>query len=320
MKNYLISIVSVVILVGFGYLVQSQRTEIRSLKEQIAAYESGEGTIARAEIQDEAGAVRETVVEKAIVKEAASVEQSSEIADDASSQRMMRNMSEMMKNPAMNKMMVASQKGALEAMYEDLVDYLVLDEKEKKYFIDLLLTRQMARVEAGMKLMGGNLSAEDRKALQEQMKEAGKTTREEMEYFLNSEEDISEWKFYEKTMAERMAISGLEQALAQAEIPLSEGVDRKLIEVMQDEKENFEFSTDLNDEEKMDTSAERFSEDNLKKFKQDIEDLDSLIAERVVELMSTPQFEQFLKSQEQMRQMKLSQLQMAAQMFARKKE
>jgi|GEM_PF-3488870 len=320
MKNYLISIVSVVILVGFGYLVQSQRTEIRSLKEQIAAYESGEGTIARAEIQDEAGAVRETVVEKAIAKEAASVEQSSEIADDASSQRMMRNMSEMMKNPAMNKMMVASQKGALEAMYEDLVDYLVLDEKEKKYFIDLLLTRQMARVEAGMKLMGGNLSAEDRKALQEQMKEAGKTTREEMEYFLNSEEDISEWKFYEKTMAERMAISGLEQALAQAEIPLSEGVDRKLIEVMQDEKENFEFSTDLNDEEKMDTSAERFSEDNLKKFKQDIEDLDSLIAERVVELMSTPQFEQFLKSQEQMRQMKLSQLQMAAQMFARKKE
>ena len=322
MKKYPIGIVAVIVIAGFGYVIQSQRSEIRELREQLAAYQGAEVTVSAESPDTPASAIADTIEKPGpdtppIIEE---VPESLDKEADSSGRRVMRNISEMWENPTMNKVMVASQKATLGVLYEDLIDYLVLDEKEKKYFMDLLMARQMTRVESAMKLMGGDVTEDERKALRQLMKDSNEEMREEMEYFLNDEEDLTEWEFYEKTMAERMTVSGFEQALAQTETPLPDGVDRQLVKIMHEEKENFDFSTDLHDESKMDTSAERFSEENLQKFKGDIEDLDALIAERVIELMSTPQFEQFLKNQEQMRQMKLSQLQMAAQMFASEKK
>jgi len=319
MKNYIIGGIVVILIAGFGFVIQSQRSEIRTLQDQLAAFESS-GVVAQSEGVDGAqidGTAKAVVSE---VTESLEAEVSPAESSDEGSRRMMRGMSEMMKNPTMNKVMVASQKATLEVMYGELIETLDLKDAEKDYFMELLLSRQMVTVENAMKLMGGNVSDEERKEIQQRINEAGKEMREEMEYFLNNESDVAEWRFYEKTMGERMAISGFEQSLAQSEMTLPEGTGRKLVEAMHEEKSNFKFSTDLHDDKKMDMSSERFSEENIQKFKGDIEDLDTLIAERVMQLLSSAQFEQFVKSQEQMRQFKISQLQMAAQMFANQKK
>ena len=233
-----------------------------------------------------------------------------------SSRRINPGMTELMENPTFNKIMVASQRATLEVLYDDLADFLVLDEKEKKYFMDLLVARQMVRVEGAMKMMSGQLNQEERKAMQAEMKASNEQTGEEMEYFLNNEDDLEEWKFYEKTIGERMALSGYKQALAQSDMPLDAGVDRQLVEIMHAEKEKFSFSSDLHDQESTDMSPNRFSPDNIDAFEEDLKDLDTLIAERVLELLSSGQFEQFLASQEQMRNLQVSQLRMASQMFS----
>jgi 1-aminocyclopropane-1-carboxylate deaminase/D-cysteine desulfhydrase-like pyridoxal-dependent ACC family enzyme len=74
----------------------------------------------------------------------------------AGSRRMMENMAKMMENPTMNKVMEASQRGVLGALYSDLIDYLNLDEEEEKYFMDLLMHRQMKQIDLAMKMMRYN--------------------------------------------------------------------------------------------------------------------------------------------------------------------
>ncbi len=311
--------VGLIVALMFGVIV-FQRIEIVALKKQVTSIE-----LSSTEKIPERN--REEVVEESLSEVAANaIQESGEVVGESisrggdSGSRMMRNFSNMMENPGFNKMMVASQKATLEVMYEGLIDHLVLDEKEEKYFVDLLLSRQMKMVEHSMNLMSGNVTGEDRKTAQEEMKAYADEIKGEVEYFLNDDEDIAEWKFYEKTMEERMALTGVEQQLGQAGLPLEEGQNRQLIETMLAEKEAFEFSNDLHDNQSTDTSAERFSQENIEAWSKDIEELDTIIARSVEDILLPEQLDVFKRSQDQMRELKLSQMNMAAQMFSKKKE
>ena len=70
-------------------------------------------------------------------------------------QRMMKNIAKMMDNPTMNKVMEASQRGTVGVMYADMIEYLNLNDEETKYFMDLLMYRQMKQVDMAMSMMGG---------------------------------------------------------------------------------------------------------------------------------------------------------------------
>lgn len=134
MKKYLIGIAAVIVLAGFGNVIQSQRNEIRALQEQLAVYQGAEATV-RAETQDvSAESITDAVVKPVsnttpVIEE---VPESLEKEADSSGRRVMRNISEMWENPTMNKVMVASQKATLEVLYEDLIDYLVLSIRQLK--------------------------------------------------------------------------------------------------------------------------------------------------------------------------------------------
>ena len=114
---------------------------------------------------------------------------------------------------------------------------------------------------------------------------------------------------------ERMEVSGLEAHLKQSGMPLEEGVDRMLIEIMAEEKETFTFTSDLADDTNYDLSSKRFSDDNITRFEQDMEKLHTNIAQRVSEILSLEQFEAFMQNQKQMRELQISQIKMAANMF-----
>ena len=73
-----------------------------------------------------------------------------------------------------------------------------------------------------------------------------------------------------KTMSERMMLSQLDQDLSGSGAELSDETYRELLGIMHDERENFNFSSDLTDQENTDISPERFSRQNLQNFANDM--------------------------------------------------
>lgn len=230
-------------------------------------------------------------------------------------QRIMSSMANMRENPTINKMIEASQRGTIGALYSDMLEYLNLDAEETKYFMDLLMSRQMEQVDFGMKLMSGQLSEEDRKQMAEHLEVVNKDMLAQMETFLNNPNDYEEFQFYEKTIGERMALSQMDQKLADLEQPLSDDKYRELLNIMHSEKEDYTWSTDLHEQHNSDVSPERFSEENMQKHTDDIMQLNEAIIAQAARLLSPEQLEAFKTSLQATTDMQLAQFQMAGQLL-----
>ena len=119
-----------------------------------------------------------------------------------------KSIAKMMENQTMNKVMEASQRGTISALYSDMIEYLDLNEEETEYFMDLLVYRQMKQVDMAMKIMSGQLSDEEKEALMKGVEEVQGIVTDEMKKFLNNDEDFAEFEYFEKTMSERMMLPG----------------------------------------------------------------------------------------------------------------
>lgn len=230
-------------------------------------------------------------------------------------QRIMASIANMRENPTMNKMIEASQRGTMSALYDDLIEYLDLEPQETKYFMDLLMFRQMENVDFGMKLMSGQLSEEDRQQMADHLKKVSEEMKEEMKAFLNNPSDYEEFEYYEQTMNERMALSQLDQQLSSIEQPLSDDSYRNLLDMMHGERIGFDWSTDLHDEKKSDISPERFSKENMQKHTEDIGLLNKQIFNEAMKMLTPEQFEAFKTSLQATTDMQLAQFQMAGQLL-----
>jgi hypothetical protein len=236
-------------------------------------------------------------------------------ANESSGRRMMKSLAQMMENPTMNKVMEASQRGAIGALYSDLIEYLDLNAEETKYFMDLLMSRQMKQVDLSMKMMAGGMSEEEKQKMVEELKEARKTVKTEMKQFLNNKDDFAEFKFYEKTMSERMMLSQMDKDLAESDSELSDETYRELLGMMHDEKQNFEPTSDLHDEKNMDLSPERFSKENLQDYADDMDRLIESMIRNAESMLTSAQLEAFVEAIKATVEMQKAQLEMAAKMF-----
>ncbi len=90
--------------------------------------------------------------------------------------------------------------------------------------------------------------------------------------------------------------------------------------MMHEEKENFQFTSNLHDDKNMDLSAERFSTENLQHFADDIEKLNGIISQRAQDMLTPEQFTAFSESVQATTDMQQAQLEMAAQMFGGKEK
>ncbi len=230
-------------------------------------------------------------------------------------QRVMNSMAKMRDNPTMNKIIEASQRGTIGALYADMIEYLNLSPDETNHFMDLLMYRQMEQVDFGMKLMSGAMSDEEKQAAADHLGEIDDDMKEQMKAFLNSERDYEEFEFYEKTIGERMALSQMDQTLAAADQPLTDVEYRALLGMMQDEKTAFDWSTDLHDQESADISAERFSRENMRKHSEDVARLNESIFEKAMSLLTPEQFEAFKASIQATTDMQMAQFEMAGQLL-----
>jgi hypothetical protein len=310
----LLGIASIALLVAYI----GKNSEVHRLQKELAQLKNEPGIeTAAPDTAKPSGGMAAEGTDKGSAEQVTSLASSEPPAEttEASGRRMMENMAKMMENPTMNKVMEASQRGAITALYDDLIDYLNLNEEEKKYFMDLLMHRQMKQMDMAMKMMSGSLSDEEKQTLQQEIEDATNTVKEEMEKFLNNPEDFAEFEFYEKTIGERMMLSQMDQDLSGSGDALSDKTYRELLGMMHDEKENYDFTSDLNDNENMDMSAERFSQDNIRNYAQDIQQLNDNISAKARSILTPDQYEAFAKSLKTTTDMQLSQLEMAAQMF-----
>lgn len=318
MNSKLVSGILAVIALALGIYAYQQRNQIVDLREQVAALESDltEVKTSKSNRPTESVAKVDPVEPEPVAAakpELASVEAPEPPKVDG--KRVMRDLSTMLDNPQMNEMMQASQKATLEIMYKDLLDSYDFTPEERTHLMDLLMARQMFRVETSMKMMGGASNPEETKLLGDEMKEYDDTIKAEIKTFLNNETDMGEFEFYEKTIAERMSLSGFKSNMAKAGKPIEPQTERSLLEIMAEQKAAYNFGSDLHDEENYDMGPGRFSTENIDQFETDLSELHDIIAGEADALLDTEQLAALVEALESMRNMQLSQLRMAATMF-----
>jgi Spy/CpxP family protein refolding chaperone len=115
-----------------------------------------------------------------------------------------------------------------------------------------------------------------------------------------------------------MMLSGVDQKLAASGAALSDETYRELLDMMHQEKTNFEFTSDLNDSKNMDMSAQRFSKENLQNHFNDQQRLNAEIKAKAESILTPEQYAAFADSLNTAEQMQKVQLEMAAQMFGGK--
>lgn len=310
--------------VALGVVAFLQRQTIRDLRAQVETHRAA-AALAAAEPRTapaagvataDAGApaVARMAPDPAPAQEAAPAAATDRREPNAT-QRVMRDFARMLENPQMNEVMQASQRATLEVLYKDLLDAYQLSPDERKHLMDLLMSRQMFRVETSMKMMGGNNSAEEMHALGEEMKEYDKAVKAEIETFLNDPKDTAAFDYYEKTMQERMMLSGVKAEFAKAQTPLAEGIDRQLVDIMARQKAAHTFRSDLADENNYSLDATRFSQANISAFEQDLTELHGSIVGEARSILTADQLALFTRTLQQAREMQLSQIRMAAAMF-----
>jgi NADH dehydrogenase/NADH:ubiquinone oxidoreductase subunit G len=282
--------------------VSQLRKELSQARKRVAVIE---------EANPGSEAVAETVAGTAYQVAAAPIEMQGSALEAEThkekNRRVMRNMAKTIdENPTINKMVEASQRGAVGALYSDMLEYLDLNPEETKYFMNLLMYRQMANVDVHLKMMASDLAEEEKAALMKAVKLANKSMLEEMESFLNNPEDFDEFTFYEDTIGERMMLSQMDQKLGDA--ALSEEVYREVLEIMHDERKNYNWSTDLHDNENRDLSPERFSEENIQHHITDLNTLGEQMDRRMQRILAPEQLTAWRESGEAMKSMVAGQL------------
>ena len=318
MKKYFLTLIFAAATAVLAFLLQQSNAQLRELQKQLSDVPPSMN-MPKAETDSQpqsASPPPQPEIISAITEEPTPPEPQPEDIEKAERRRVMGNMAKMMmENPTMNKVMEASQRGALSALYVDMIDYLNLTPDETKYFMDLLMHRQMKHVEMAMQMMGGSLSPEERNALMEELKSVGIEFESEMEKFLNNAEDFDEFRFYEKTMGERMMLSQVDAELAGTDHALSDDVYQEMLEIMHEERNNFSFTDDLGDQQKIDFSEDRFSQENIDRYMEETLRLGQLIDERLMQILTPEQMQAYHKSGKAMLDMHFAQLQQARQMF-----
>jgi len=228
----------------------------------------------------------------------------------------MAGLAEMMKNPGMKDMIRAQQEGMLEMSHGALFKYLDLSGKELEAFKKLVVDKQMALVDLSLEMMDSSITQERRKEIGEQIQAATKEQNDKIKEYLG-EEDYAVYQDFESTQQERMQVNMFKQSLSSDE-HLSEEQEHDLIRAMHDERTNFNFTVDFEDEAETDPTL--FTEEKVATYMEEMSRLQERVHVRAGEILTPEQLEQFGASQKQMQAMQEMGMKMAAQMFGTQEE
>jgi hypothetical protein len=229
-------------------------------------------------------------------------------------------LAEMFKNAAMKEMIKNQQKTAMGAMidknYARLFSDLHLTPDQSAALKDLILKKQLGAADLGMSMFTDDQDPTNRAALAQQIQTAGDAADAQIKDFLG-DDNYTQFQDYEKSLGERMAVSGLKDQLGSGATALTDYQEQQLIQAMTQERQNFKFTTDLSDKSKFTGDfTSMFTEDKMNTFFQETGQLNQQYLSRAQQILSPDQltaFQQYLNNQQTMQK---AGMQMAAKMFA----
>ena len=298
-KNVLITLLGAVTLVLLGLSVQQYR-ELQRLRESRAAASKPPATPRRAPL---APAQTGTPLPRTL--DAAPVTGPQPAAPPLAG------LAQMMKSPGMKEMIRAQQKAMLENSYGSLFAYLKLPDEGVERLKQLLTEKQMAALDAGLEMMDGSATPEQRAEQGKKMQEFTSRFDKDIEKLLGPER-YAVYKEYEETQPERMQVSFFKQALS-ADEPLTDQQEHDLIRAMYEERTKFPFTAGF--DEKQGLNPAGFNEEAIAKHLQELASLQDKYLARASNVLTAAQLKQFSSNQEEQRTMQEMGLKMAAQMF-----
>ena len=218
----------------------------------------------------------------------------------------------MTSNPAMKNLVATTQRRALETQYAELLDALQLTPEQRTRFIDLLAERQAATTDARMKLASADISADERRALAQEMQQANQATQGTIRELLGDEK-FAAFRSYTDQQAERTQVNMLKASLASSGAPLSAEQAASLSGLMYEERKGFTFTRNPGAGAADPTAAlnSQTVETNLREQEQ----LDERIANRAAVLLSPDQVNALRQNQAARRQAARASIELSRQML-----
>ena len=223
---------------------------------------------------------------------------------------------QMSENPAGRAMMNQGIKAMSAVWFADLVDEFGLSREEEDYFLRLVAGSMSAQQNIGMKVMTAK-TAEERKALEEEIESAKNETREAVKSFLNNDEDFAAYERYEEQLPERQQLEALRDTMLEAGFPLTPDQEDQVIEAMFQVRTSRTDGTDWHGAGGMEAIA---GGDAVEMFEQEWEESSRATAEEVGKILEGEQLEAFKKYQVQIKDMQLMGIRMAEKMFQPEKD
>ena len=228
-------------------------------------------------------------------------------------------LAEMFKNPEMKEMIKNQQKTALGAMidknYAGLFAALNLTPEQSAALKDLILNKQLNAADMGMSMLSDDLDAAKRAELAQQIKTTNEATDAQIKALLG-DDAFAQYQAYEKSIGERMAVSGFSDQLGSGPMALAGDQEQQLIQTMTQVRQNFKFTTDYSDQSKFDGDfSSMFTEDKMNVFFQELDQLNQQYLAQVQGILSPDQLEAFKKYLNNQMTMQKAGMQMAAKMF-----
>jgi hypothetical protein len=230
---------------------------------------------------------------------------------------------EMFKNPEMREMIKQQQQTAMvsiiEKNYADFLKTQPLSPEQASTLKDLITRKMTVGADLGMEMMSGELTAEQRTDLTKRIKTDTDAVTGEIKDFLGAD-NYAAFETYEKSLPDRMAVSGFKDQLAGGEMALKTDQEQQLIQAMSQEREGFKFTADYsNPTSPTEDLFSQFTEDKLTIYFQEQEQLNQRYLARAQTILSAEQYAAYQKSLTAQQEMAKMGMKMAAQMFNTKK-
>ena len=304
MKNNIIVLSLVAALLG---VVIVEEMRISSLKDELAAKSAPAAEAPQVQISSSSSSSLEsrgTTAPTRPVKETPDPEEPLEGFG-----KVMRKMAD---NPAAKAMFAQVHVSTAEMIYAALLEEFDLKGEEKDYFLGLLASEFADQQQFGMKMMGAK-TADERKALAEELEATKEERKQAISDFLNNKEDQETFEAYHARLPEHQQLPGIKAAMATSGNELSAEQETALVDVMH------KIRTSATDAGKWEGAGgiELMGQDNvLEIFEEDWAKGQAAYEEELQGILDEGQTAAFFENQAQMKEFQLMGLKMMQQMMS----
>lgn len=233
-------------------------------------------------------------------------------AADSPAESMQKSLRKMAENPAGRAMMNQGVRAMAGVWYASLIGDLGLNDTERDYFLDLIGGGFSRQQELGMKLMSAKDEAE-RTAIQQEIAAAEQAQKDSVKEFLNDDEDYQRFVSYQERLPEYQQLDALRAVMKDSNAPLTPEQEAKVVDAM------FTARTTTPDNAQWQGGPQGLAALNNEDFEQRFEEYwataSQHAATEVGKVLDGPQLDAFRRYQDQVKEMQLLGLKMAAQMF-----